>query len=362
MAYRNKKEILQDYPELELTAYGDFVLKKELLEKYKIFDSHAHLYLGTRMLAAKYEVDAPDEVNMDSSFFDLSFFSRNIGKFDLEEEFFKRHPERIISPTGLGYLVDVIASVEGMMRSSRQATVPRLLRDMGDSSVAASVILPLSNPDNMEGLDRYFSELAKHDNLIPFGSVHPLDRAAEMRIKYSVERGARGFKLHPAFWKIALDDEEVLKLIEMIAATGLPIISCSGIAFPEKMLNSRFLPPFLRGGAQFQLIERFRRVALRFPETDFILAHGGGGLNGQVIALMEECGNVFTDISSQPAMNVKAMVERLGDDRLFYGSDYPVWNQAFSQLTILKAVKSEESRKKIFGENIKRLLGLNERL
>lgn len=356
MNYKTKEDILKDNPELILTSYGDFVLRKKLVSDYEIIDSHTHIYLGTRMLDSTYETQTPEEINMTSSFFDHSFFSRNIRKFDLNEEFFKRHPQKMFSFAGVGYLADMLSSIEGMMRSSREATIRRISRDMQDASVAASVVLPLANQENMEGLERYFEEVSGHKNLIPFSSVHPLDKEADLRIKYSVSQGAKGFKLHPAFWKIAIDDEHMITLIKKIANTGLPIVSCSGIAFPARLLKSKFLPPALAGGAAYQMIRQFRKVVKLFPETAFILAHGGGGLNNEVINLMEECDNIYTDISSQPAKNLKTMVDRLGDRRIFYGSDYPVWNQAFSLLTVLKAVKSEESRKKIFGENIKRVL------
>lgn len=359
MKKRAKKEILKRHPELELTAYGDFIIKKELVEAYEIVDSHAHIYLGTRMLTANYETEAADDINMESSFFDLSFFTRKAGCFDLEEEFYKYHPPQIGCLAGLGYLLDVVMSVNGLMRSSREATSKRIVRDMADSSISASVVLPLANADKMDGLDRYFTEAAKYDNLIPFGSVHPLDKDGAKRINYSVERGAKGFKLHPSCWKIAVDDEVMIELIKKIDSTGLPIVSCSGLAFPERYLKSKFVPRALKGGADFQQIERFRRVVSRFPETKFILAHGGGGLNHEVIRLMRDFDNVYTDISSQPPANVKKMLEALGDERFFYGSDYPVWNHAFAILTLLKAVQNEESRRRIFSGNIKKVLGIS---
>lgn len=47
---KQKKSILTQNKELELTSNGDFAIKKDLVENYEIIDFHCHSYEGLYQL------------------------------------------------------------------------------------------------------------------------------------------------------------------------------------------------------------------------------------------------------------------------------------------------------------------------
>ena len=71
---------------------------------------------------------------------------------------------------------------------------------------------------------------------------------------------------------------------------------------------------------------------------------------------MNKYPNIYTDISIQPAANIKKLIDEIGSDRILFGTDYPFVSQAFSILSVLRATDIEQERVNIFSENAKKLL------
>ena len=75
-----------------------------------------------------------------------------------------------------------------------------------------------------------------------------------------------------------------------------------------------------------------------------------------MVDLLKKHQNVYTDISLQPAEHIKTLINKIGHERILFGTDYPFVTQAFSILSVLRATKNENERTFIFSENAKRLL------
>lgn len=71
---------------------------------------------------------------------------------------------------------------------------------------------------------------------------------------------------------------------------------------------------------------------------------------------MKKHPNTYTDISIQPAANIRELIDKIGSERLLFGTDYPFVTQAFSILSVLRATDIEQERVNIFSENAKKLL------
>ena len=78
----------------------------------------------------------------------------------------------------------------------------------------------------------------------------------------------------------------------------------------------------------------------------------------KLIELMNKFPNTYAEISTQPPQNIKKMIEKVGSNRLLFGSDYPVFNQGFLILSVLRATDDEEERKVIFSKNARRILAI----
>lgn len=104
-----------------------------------------------------------------------------------------------------------------------------------------------------------------------------------------------------------------------------------------------------------QKLDKYEIVLDAFPDTTFILAHSGCYEFDKMVELLKNYKNAYTDISIQPAENIKTMLEKVGAEKLLFGTDYPFVTQAFSILSVLRVTESEEERMLIFSKNAKRL-------
>jgi hypothetical protein len=117
------------------------------------------------------------------------------------------------------------------------------------------------------------------------------------------------------------------------------------------------------------------RVALEYPQVNFVVPHFGAGLFREALMLADLCPNVYLDTSSSNAWTkyltpppsledvFRQALSVLGPDRLLFGSDssfFPRgWNRAVfeSQSHVLENLGiTAEAAGKIFGENLARLL------
>ena len=156
-------------------------------------------------------------------------------------------------------------------------------------------------------------------------------------------------------WNVDADDKRVLNLLGYLNDTKLPVITCSGLAIPHSF---KHLPRSLKKSMNTQTISRFVPILKKFPNLNLIFAHAGLEQNDELIELMKKYPSTNTDISTQTARNIGKMIQKLGAQRLMFGTDYPFFNQAFPILSVLKATHHDEERQQIFSGNAKRILSL----
>ena len=106
-----------------------------------------------------------------------------------------------------------------------------------------------------------------------------------------------------------------------------------------------------------QHLPRFEKVLDCIPDTTLILAHSGCFDFEHMISIMKKYPNIYTDISIQPAANIKKLISEIGSERILFGTDYPFVTQAFSLLSVLRATSQEQERRNVCWENAKKLLG-----
>lgn len=100
-------------------------------------------------------------------------------------------------------------------------------------------------------------------------------------------------------------------------------------------------------------------LARRFPAVRIIMAHlTGCGVRG--VRAVEDCPNVWVDTSgaAPEAGIVEYAVERLGADRVLYGSDVPIRDFGVALARITGSRLTAAAKKKILGDNARALLRL----
>ncbi|ACL70144.1 hypothetical protein [Halothermothrix orenii] len=103
--YTEKKDILRDIPELELTSFGDFKVRDDLVKNYNIIDFHCHLFEGAKSFVPK--MYRRKSIDLDSSFFDLSCYPISLKHFDFNKEFFTTYPEKMFSIGGIKLIYEI---------------------------------------------------------------------------------------------------------------------------------------------------------------------------------------------------------------------------------------------------------------
>lgn len=223
------------------------------------------------------------------------------------------------------------------------ANLPNLLDSMKKNRIGQAVVLPV---EPYVPTERVLSICRQNPELIPFCSVHPYDQQKCEKLRRYLKAGCRGLKLHPVIQQFPPDDPAVFDLLEEVKSCRIPVLWHTGWGSI--------------GRGSFGSIKYFRNVLKAFPGIKFILAHLGFYEPNPFIDFAAQHDNLFFDISWQPAGIIRRALDKVGEDRLLYGSDWPYNLQNTSLEIILKLTANDQSRReKLLGQNIQRLLDLD---
>ncbi|MFE6719665.1 amidohydrolase family protein [Streptomyces albidoflavus] len=139
--------------------------------------------------------------------------------------------------------------------------------------------------------------------LVPFFFANPHREADEYRA-----RGAefRGLKLAPGVHGVALTDERTHALVKVAVELGHHV----------------YLHCLQREGFG---VRNLVQLARKFPSASFVLGHAGvGDLDLYGIDLVADSENVVFETSGGYTSVVRAAIERLGPERVLFGSEYPL--------------------------------------
>lgn len=348
---RLKQQIMSNNPELVLCENGDFKIKADLVEKYEIIDMHCHTFSGLSQLFPPFL--QIEKFNKDVSLMDMSCFPFSMKLFDLDKIYFTNCPTKLFSVDGIKTRIKLFSGALVL----NYATIDRLIMDMDANHIQKAVVQQI-NPAN-KNCAKIMNQIVKNnDRLYTFGSIHPYDKAIVDKIDNYMQMDIKGWKLNPHIWGVPIDCDESIALLKELAKTNLPIMSCSGIGLPKEMLNSAVPPKKTKKEVTTQHLRKFEKVLDCIPNTTFILAHSGCFDFEYIIDIMKKYPNTYTDISIQPAANIKKLIGEIGSERILFGTDYPFVTQAFSILSVLRATEDEQERVNIFSENAKKLIKL----
>ena len=104
-------------------------------------------------------------------------------------------------------------------------------------------------------------------------------------------------------------------------------------------------------------------IAKRYPNTTFVGAHicDGTQLEGH-IKLLKENENYYVDLSGGGIYRhgvLRHVIDECGDNRILFGSDYPICNIAMYINGVSKDfLITEEEKQKVLYDNAKKLLGI----
>ena len=221
-----------------------------------------------------------------------------------------------------------------------------MVRSMDALGIDVSLVSPhlAITGDWREG-NRQSAEAAAQfpGRIVPLITISGRTTPAEVEAEVShwhETTGIKGFKFHSSLHGVTTLDEGYRPVYEYCNEHGIAILShCwNGEGGTEKVIGT---------------------LTERYPNVNFVNAHSASGW--QVIeaecALAEKFEHYQLDLTGSLLVwgGVEYMVERVGADRILYGSDCPFIDPRPSMGRMLCADISDDDKRKILGLNAKRL-------
>ncbi len=238
---------------------------------------------------------------------------------------------------GIGGFYNITAKYDG--------TLGTLLEQGSAAGVDKFLVQSVATvPEQVRSINNYISECVSRypDRLIGFGAMHPDFEDIVGETERIVSLGLKGIKLHSDFQRFNLDEKRAYAIYE--AAEGrLPILFHIG--------DPRY---------DYSAPERLMRVVKRFPKLTVIAAHLAGWTMWDKGAEIFEGSGIYADCSSSlyalAPDRAAELIRKIGADKVFWGTDYPLWGAAEELERFRSLPLSDEEKDKILGGNITRLL------
>ncbi len=185
--------------------------------------------------------------------------------------------------------------------------------------------------------------------LIPFASVDPHDSKRAEKLGNYMKDGCRGLKLHPIIQDFHPSGSECMETVEEFSRYGLPVFfHCGQTAYylPESE-SERYGAP-----------DNYVRLFAAFPGVKFVMGHMGMFEAREAIEIAQVFDNVYLDTSFQPIRMVKRAVEKVGGDRIVFGTDWPFAGQRYELAVIFDLTKGNRwLRERLLWKNAEELIG-----
>ena len=217
-------------------------------------------------------------------------------------------------------------------------TVPNLTREMDETGIRASVLLPIDFPVLSQNADAALrAAAATPDKLLSFGSVHPYASSPDVKLDAQYAKGARGIKMHPSVQLVRADNKRARALYEMCGDRQMVVFWHCGPAGIEPRLG------------QYLNQVRFYEDPIRDnPRTTFVLGHAGALQFDEALALQLKYPNVWLETSSQSLRNVTRLANEADTTRVVHGSDWPFYHPAISVAKVLIATEGKRAIRHAF--------------
>ncbi len=249
------------------------------------------------------------------------------------------YPDKIAARAAqsIGQFYDIDMRLDG--------SISTLLRIMQESGVSRSLICSAAlTADRVSTINQFIAQTvqAHPDQFMGLMTLHPDLENPGAEVEQAMKMGLKGVKLHPDMQKFALDDPICDK---MYAA-------CEGVC-----------PMLLHTGDKrfhYSNPDMVPRILKKFPRLTLICAHMGGYSEWDAAAKCLADTNVYVDCSSTffalEKEKVLELFDLFGEDRILFGSDYPMWHVKDEIEYVLSLGLSDTALRKIFNENIMRIL------
>lgn len=190
------------------------------------------------------------------------------------------------------------------------------------------------------------SAVAAHPKrFIGFGTMHAAHPQMEKALDELMSLGLKGVKIHPDFQHFKLDDANCIRLFEMMAERDLPLLTHTG--------DYRY---------PYSEPERMAKALDKVPKLRAICAHlGGWSVWGEGYKVLAGRDNVWVDTCSTlyafDKQEAAKVIRAYGADRVFFATDYPMWNPSEELERFMALPLTEVEQQKILYDNFAVFIG-----
>lgn len=233
----------------------------------------------------------------------------------------------------------------------------KLIEQMDEAGIQTTILYAVDAPIVYASNEYVHALCARYpDRFIGFASVNPLEADAPQRLEHAVrEYGLLGLKLHPPLQQFAPDDRRVWPVYEKALELDIPVVFHVGTTPFGSLCRLAHANPLL-----------VDEVAVAFPRLRMMLTHLGTLWHNEAFMVVEKNPNVFIDtaayLSEIEAILTPDIVERIGTDKIIFGTDYPMpyggrVHRLRDFVDCLMGLKfTEAQRRMVFSENVEALL------
>lgn len=230
----------------------------------------------------------------------------------------------------------------------------QLLTEMSSFGIDEALVVDViaKELDYREGNDKILSVLADHPQLWPVATTLP-EFALEDDVEYLagvLDRGCRAARIHPNALHEIKTEYTFGRMFPFHPDAVGPVC---------ELLESRRVPLFVE---QDQVHwDEVYEICRLFPELPLVVLNVTYRHKRSVFAGMKKYPNLHIDTSCYWVYRgVEEMCRVFGAERLLFGTRLPVFNALSSVAMVMYARISDEERRLIAGDNLRRLLARSE--
>lgn len=249
-------------------------------------------------------------------------------------------------------------------------TVLGLATSMREADITYSVNLPvMTSTEQVSSVNNHLlheKEALAAEGILTFGGMHPDYENYKDELRRLSHAGIKGIKLHPAYQKVDLDDIRMKRIIAYASELGLITLIHAGIdiglynhnyssvaqilAVIKEVQPEKFVLAHMGNWACWDEVERDLAGAPVYLDTAFSI--------GPLDAYPDVPGGPYSRVVLEDGDFLR-IARKHGIGRVLFATDSP-WQpqkryvERFSGIGLTK-----EEQRQIFGENARKLLGLD---
>lgn len=232
-----------------------------------------------------------------------------------------------------------------MSRRMITTDASRLMGEMAANGISKAVVVAMDpfvpTPEVLRDCDH------RHGILLPFGSV---DHQAEDYLDHFrklLTLPILGIKYHSDLQELPLESPKLSAMMEILAESpksSLPVYLHTGNFPIYRPLDQPWEKSLLA-------------LVSSFPTVTFVCGHAGWDHPTAALKAALKHPNLYLETSWQPPATIRRLCDKVGPERLLFGSDFPLFSQNRA-LRNVRAALVDEEYEMVVEKNARRLLKL----